>query len=214
MAARCDGRCSHAPVSAGAHITAAPATVASVNTSPQIPLTSAGLAEKMSRVLFQGRPVPVPARNSDKMRDFKPMLGLLFEDVLADYAYWGHVDNDVLLGDVRSFLEAAMDEGADIITPLAGQCPAHATVASSPAYALQGGHSHMCAAPHSNTNLCAWTIQPFKPPFNPAPPAPPPPPTPRPPPPQAAAHVCACVHVWWWWKERGDSKNGGGLRGG
>ena len=34
---------------------------------------------------------------------FRPMFGVMFADLLAKYDYWGYVDTDVLLGDVRSF---------------------------------------------------------------------------------------------------------------
>jgi hypothetical protein len=39
-----------------------------------------------------------------KLCDLKPMYGLLFEDYLRDYEYWGHCDFDMIFGDLDTFL--------------------------------------------------------------------------------------------------------------
>lgn len=39
-----------------------------------------------------------------KLCDFKPLYGLIFEDYLKDYDYWGHCDVDLIFGDIRQFL--------------------------------------------------------------------------------------------------------------
>lgn len=38
-----------------------------------------------------------------KCCDYKVIYGLLFEDLLSEYAYWGHCDFDLIWGDLRSF---------------------------------------------------------------------------------------------------------------
>lgn len=38
-----------------------------------------------------------------KCCDFKPVYGLIFEDDLKEYDYWGHCDIDLIFGDLKSF---------------------------------------------------------------------------------------------------------------
>lgn len=40
-----------------------------------------------------------------KLCDYKPAYGLIFEDELIGYDYWGFCDTDILLGDIYQFLE-------------------------------------------------------------------------------------------------------------
>lgn len=39
-----------------------------------------------------------------KICDFKPTYGLLFKEFLKPYDFWGHIDLDVIWGDVRAFI--------------------------------------------------------------------------------------------------------------
>lgn len=47
--------------------------------------------------------------------DLKAALGLVFEDLLAGYAFWGHCDFDVVFGDLRRFLTEEILAGHDKI---------------------------------------------------------------------------------------------------
>ena len=38
-----------------------------------------------------------------KLSDYKPIYGYLFEEDLAGYDYWGHIDLDTILGDLRAY---------------------------------------------------------------------------------------------------------------
>ena len=40
-----------------------------------------------------------------KLCDYKPCYGLLFDEYLHGYAYWGHCDIDTILGDIRGTVE-------------------------------------------------------------------------------------------------------------
>ena len=40
-----------------------------------------------------------------KCCDFKPAYGIVFQDFLRQYEYWGHCDLDMILGDLNSFFE-------------------------------------------------------------------------------------------------------------
>ena len=53
--------------------------------------------------------------SSYKLCDFKPAYGKIFEDYIRGYDFWGHVDIDVIWGDMRKFLnEEALSH--DVVT--------------------------------------------------------------------------------------------------
>ena len=39
-----------------------------------------------------------------KLCDYRPIFGLIFEDYLSGYDFWGHVDPDVIYGDLGHFI--------------------------------------------------------------------------------------------------------------
>jgi hypothetical protein len=47
--------------------------------------------------------------------DFRPAFGILFEELLAGFAFWGHCDLDVVFGDLRHFLRPDILERHDRI---------------------------------------------------------------------------------------------------
>ena len=48
-----------------------------------------------------------------KLCDFKPTYGLVFEEYIADYDYWGHCDCDVIFGRLSTLLTPLLNEGYD-----------------------------------------------------------------------------------------------------
>ncbi|MCR5207726.1 MAG: hypothetical protein K6C14_04525 [Eubacterium sp.] len=42
--------------------------------------------------------------NPYKLCDYKPVYGYVFADDIGGYDYWGHIDIDAVLGDIRSFI--------------------------------------------------------------------------------------------------------------
>ena len=52
-----------------------------------------------------------------KVNDLKPMWGVVFADMLARYAWWGYLQEDLLLGDLRAFLTPALLATHDVICP-------------------------------------------------------------------------------------------------
>ena len=50
-----------------------------------------------------------------KLCDYKPAYGLIFEDYLNAYEYWGHCDCDLLFGDLNKLLLPVLDLGYDKI---------------------------------------------------------------------------------------------------
>jgi len=47
--------------------------------------------------------------------DFKPTYGVLFDDYLSDYEFWGCTDLDLIYGDIRSLVTDEMLSGNDIV---------------------------------------------------------------------------------------------------
>ena len=88
----------------------------------QIEITMIDLVKKTSKMIFDGNPLTELEENMTpyKVIDFKPLLGFLFEKELAGFDWWGHIDNDVLLGNLRRFLSADLLFQYDVLTPLSG----------------------------------------------------------------------------------------------
>lgn len=51
-----------------------------------------------------------------KLCDLKPALGLICEDYLEDYEFWGACDLDIIWGDIRAYVTDRMLSRFDIIT--------------------------------------------------------------------------------------------------
>jgi hypothetical protein len=75
-----------------------------------------------NRIGFNGT-VLRESRNNYKINDFKPAFGYLFPNLLDHYDWWGAIDNDILLGDVRRLVNSYYLENFDVI----GAMPYHPT---------------------------------------------------------------------------------------
>jgi len=53
---------------------------------------------------------------SYKLCDFKPAYGFLFQDIIKDYDFWGHIDLDIVFGDVRGFMTDELLQSYDVIS--------------------------------------------------------------------------------------------------
>jgi hypothetical protein len=64
------------------------------------------LVDRVKNKIFHGKE-PGPLREKKhyyKIVDFKPLFAYLFPEQVEGYDWWGHLDNDAVLGDVRQFL--------------------------------------------------------------------------------------------------------------
>ena len=52
--------------------------------------------------------------SSAKTNDLKPMFGLVFETLLRGYTWWGYLQEDLLVGDLRSFATEALLAQSDV----------------------------------------------------------------------------------------------------
>ena len=50
-----------------------------------------------------------------KLCDIKPAYGVIFEDYLKTYDFWGHCDIDIIFGDIRNFITEEILQNHDII---------------------------------------------------------------------------------------------------
>ena len=55
--------------------------------------------------------------SSAKTNDFKPMFGAAFADLLSGYAWWGYLQEDLLVGDLRAFATEALLARSDVVCP-------------------------------------------------------------------------------------------------
>lgn len=63
---------------------------------------------KLNRTVEVARPY--------KLCDYKPMYGLVWEEALGQYDYWGFCDLDVIWGDIDQFFRKYLIQRTDIIT--------------------------------------------------------------------------------------------------
>lgn len=59
---------------------------------------------------------PLTQSNLIKICDFRPAFGVIFQDLLHEYRFWGHCDIDVIWGNIPSFITPAILDSHDIIT--------------------------------------------------------------------------------------------------
>lgn len=52
-----------------------------------------------------------------KLCDFKPAYGLIFQDYLQGYDFWGYCDIDIIFGNIRYFITEKLLKKYDVISP-------------------------------------------------------------------------------------------------
>ena len=63
---------------------------------------------------------PLEVQNQYKLCDLKPAYGLIFEDYLINYDYWGYCDIDLILGEMGQFLPIDKIMNYDIVSTYKG----------------------------------------------------------------------------------------------
>lgn len=51
-----------------------------------------------------------------KLCDYKPSYGIIFDDLLSEYSFWGYCDIDLIFGDIRGFITDDVLDQHDVIT--------------------------------------------------------------------------------------------------
>ena len=54
--------------------------------------------------------------NAYKLCDFKPMYGLIYEDYIKDYDFWGYCDTDIIFGNLKNILTNEVLDKYEIIS--------------------------------------------------------------------------------------------------
>ena len=79
------------------------------------------LIDLLFRRLFDGEETGrVRRAQKYKVNDFKPLLAYLFPEYVEGYDWWGHVDNDMIVGNIRKWLTDDLLFQSDIITDFPG----------------------------------------------------------------------------------------------
>jgi hypothetical protein len=60
-----------------------------------------------------------------KICDFKPAFGIIYEDYLKEYTFWGHCDVDIVWGQINHFIDEIILHDYDIITSRHGRISGH-----------------------------------------------------------------------------------------
>jgi hypothetical protein len=77
------------------------------------------LVDKVSSKLLKGRELKdLRHAHFYKVNDFKPLSAFLFPEIVDGYDWWGHVDNDLILGDIRHFITDELLDQYDVLSPL------------------------------------------------------------------------------------------------
>lgn len=72
--------------------------------------------QKISEAATNVLSFEVTIRESYKLCDYKPLYGLIFEEHLKKYDFWGHGDIDVIFGDIRNFITDEILSSHDVIS--------------------------------------------------------------------------------------------------
>lgn len=83
----------------------------SVENIEPVPTTLAEVRERFSERLQEDVVLDRPY----KICDFKPLYALAFPEHLKDAAFWGHIDVDVILGQIRQVIGGAIESEVDTI---------------------------------------------------------------------------------------------------
>lgn len=57
-----------------------------------------------------------------KSAEYRPAIGLIFDDILKDYDYWGYCDPDIILGNIRGILDKVLEEEYQRVLELGHFC--------------------------------------------------------------------------------------------
>lgn len=74
--------------------------------------------EEFSKLASKKLQLDINVKRPYKCCDFKAVYGIIFEDYIKEYNFWGHCDFDLIFGDIRAFITDEMLEKYDKILPL------------------------------------------------------------------------------------------------
>ncbi|WP_404790608.1 DUF6625 family protein [Altericista sp. CCNU0014] len=87
----------------------------------QIPLT----LEQFNKLASEKLEIPVSVNWGYKLSEFKPAFGVIFEEYLKDYDFWGYCDLDIIFGKISHFITEEILTNYDIINASEMQLVGH-----------------------------------------------------------------------------------------
>lgn len=69
--------------------------------------------EEMQKLAQSKFDFPIVLNQPYKLCDYKPAYGLIFEDYIKDYNFWGHCDIDTIMGNLGKLIDDSMFEKYD-----------------------------------------------------------------------------------------------------
>jgi len=72
--------------------------------------------DELQRLFSQKLEFPINMKKSYKLCDFKPMYGLIFEDIIEKYDFWGYCDVDIIFGDLKKYFTPNILDKFDVLT--------------------------------------------------------------------------------------------------
>ena len=74
--------------------------------------------EELVRRIDEKLSIKAAVSSPYKLTDFKPAYGVIFEDYIKGYDYWGYCDVDLIFGNLMKFVDSPMTQGYDKIYQL------------------------------------------------------------------------------------------------
>lgn len=96
-----------------------------------------------------------------KLCDFKPTYGLVFEEYIQEYEYWGHCDCDVIFGNLNKMLSPLLNEGYDKLFA-AGHLTIYKNTAKNNRRFLQNYHGRNLAQEFLSVPEICWFDEDWK----------------------------------------------------
>lgn len=84
--------------------------------------------EKFNLLASEKLALKIALTNPYKICDFKPAFGALFQDHIHLYDFWGHLDVDLVLGDIREFITHDLLSKYELLAPRKEYVPGHFTL--------------------------------------------------------------------------------------
>jgi hypothetical protein len=82
----------------------------------------AGFVSLVSTRLFNGQALnSLNYATMYKVCEFKPLFAHLFPEYVTGFEWWGYMDNDLIVGNVRKFLTAEILHSSDLVTIVPGR---------------------------------------------------------------------------------------------
>lgn len=72
--------------------------------------------EALKKLIEQKLEVSLPEIEPYKLCDFRPAYGVVFEELIKDYSFWGYGDNDLIYGDLNQFIPENILKDFDIFS--------------------------------------------------------------------------------------------------